>query len=292
LNRQVRGSLKVIGESSGERRQLSIILSAEREGAVASVVAAEISGAREIEAIKALAVVVRTFMLSHAGRHKAQGFDFCDTTHCQLYRGETDLSAELLTPLVANAVALSKGEFLSFNSRGIEGHYTAACGGATLAPEVVWGGQVASGYPYKSVSCGWCRGSSHYRWTRRAPAQAVMAAIALGAQRASSDAEILVESDEPGAVARSVVIRDRHNSFRLTPDEFRRRVGQRLGWNRVLSPTFSVERRGNSFIFRGRGFGSQIGLCVAGALAQAKAGRTRDAILSFYYPQAAVERDL
>jgi stage II sporulation protein D len=56
----------------------------------------------------------------------------------------------------------------------------------------------------------------------------------------------------------------------------------------VLSPTFTVERRGATIIFRGRGFGSQVGLCLAGAVAQAEAGRGYREILGFYYPQTEV----
>jgi stage II sporulation protein D len=41
-------------------------------------------------------------------------------------------------------------------------------------------------------------------------------------------------------------------------------------------------------IFRGRGFGSQVGLCLAGAVAQAETSRSYREILSFYYPQTEV----
>jgi stage II sporulation protein D len=74
----------------------------------------------------------------------------------------------------------------------------------------------------------------------------------------------------------------------LSTDAFRRAIGLRLGWNTVLSPTFTVERRGTRFIFRGRGFGSQVGLCEEGAVAQAAAGRGYREILSFYYPGAGI----
>jgi stage II sporulation protein D len=77
----------------------------------------------------------------------------------------------------------------------------------------------------------------------------------------------------------------------MTSDEFRRAIGRSLGWNTVLSPTFTIERRGPNFIFRGRGFGSQIGLCLAGASAQAAAGRGYREILSFYYPNTELEAE-
>ena len=37
------------------------------------------------EALKAQATAARTFALKNIGRHSADGFDLCDTTHCQLY---------------------------------------------------------------------------------------------------------------------------------------------------------------------------------------------------------------
>ena len=87
---------------------------------------------------------------------------------------------------------------------------------------------------------------------------------------------------------RSVVVRDRNREVRLSADEFRRAVGRRLGWSTVLSPTFEIKRRGDLFIFHGRGFGSQVGLCQAGAVAQATEGRGYREILKYYYPQAEI----
>jgi stage II sporulation protein D len=292
ISRTVRGSLYVGAAKRLEPATLSIVLETDMESAVSSVVAAEIAGRRESEAIKALAIVVRSFVSSHLGRHRAEGFDFCDTTHCQLYRGEADLSAEVLTPVVAVAVASTEGEVLIFQGRPIEGHYTAACGGLSATPEMVWGGKAPSGYPYRRIECQWCRASRYWTWQRTARAQSVLDALAAAApgRTLSQSAEIVAETEGSSDLVRTINIRDHGRSVELPTDDFRRRLGQRLGWNTVLSPTFSVERRGNMFTFRGRGFGSQVGLCVAGALAQAAAGRSSRDILSFYYPQTEVTR--
>src|SRR5215217_5011712 len=95
MQREVRGEVSLI---AGDRARdpVKIILTTSREAAVASIVSAELSGYRASETLKALAVVARSFMLSHADRHRSEGFDFCDTTHCQLYRGEQDLSRQTL----------------------------------------------------------------------------------------------------------------------------------------------------------------------------------------------------
>ncbi|HJQ26859.1 MAG TPA: SpoIID/LytB domain-containing protein [Blastocatellia bacterium] len=287
LKRTVRGDLTVSAGDKSLRGALKIILTTEREAAVASVVAAE-TEARAPEALKALAVVVRTYMLSHPNRHAGEGFDFCDTTHCQFYRGESDLDAEAARPAVLSAVAATAGEHLSFAGKPVEAYFTASCGGQTATPQMVWGG--VCDYPYKRQRCEWCRGSSHYRWTRQADARAVFNALAatLGASL-SVRTELAVDADEAGFV-RVVRVRDSGREWTLSADEFRRAVGRRLGWNKVLSGSFTVTRSGGQMIFRGRGFGSQVGLCLAGALAQALKGRRYDEILRFYFPQAQLSR--
>ena len=287
VKRVVRGRVAVVARHGPMR----ITLTTDRESAVASMVAAELGGAREAEALKALAVVARTFLISQRGRHAGEGFDFCDTTHCQLYRGEADLATEPARPFVTALVAQTAGEVLSYGGRAIEGYYSAVCGGLSNTPEMVWSGASASRYPYERISCSWCKSSEHYEWERAASASRVLDALAPALKaRVSNSAEIVVESDGPVAFVRSVVVRDRGREVRLSADEFRRAVGRRLGWSTVLSPTFEIKRRGDLFIFHGRGFGSQVGLCQAGAIAQAAEGRGYREILSFYYPKAEIRK--
>jgi stage II sporulation protein D len=285
MNRRVRGEVIVTPRQRRLHGSLSIMLATDRESAVASVVAAEIGGGRSVEAIKALAVVVRTFMLSHTGRHSDEGFDFCDTTHCQLYKGESP-SSEAASPVVANAVAATAGEFLSFANRPLASYFTAVCGGLSATPAMVWGGESGSAYAYHRVACRWCHASRYNKWERAASASFALDALSAAAGlRLSQTAEILVNSFDGSGLVRSVTIRDAGRSITMSADEFRRAIGRKLGWSTVLSPTFTVERRGSSLIFRGRGFGSQVGLCLAGTFGQAAAGRSYHEILSFYYPQ-------
>jgi stage II sporulation protein D (peptidoglycan lytic transglycosylase) len=287
LSRRVRGDLTISGGRDNLRGALKIVLTTEREAAVASVVAAE-TEARTPEALKALAVVVRTYMLSHPNRHAGDGFDFCDTTHCQLYRGESDLAAEVARPVVLSAVAATAGEHLTFEGKPLEAYHTAACGGVTAMPQMVWGG--VCNYPYTRLRCAWCRASSHYRWTRQASAPAIFAALAASlSSPLSPQAELTLNRDETGFV-RAVRLSDAGREWTMSADEFRRAIGRRLGWNVVLSGSFNLARRGQQLTFRGQGFGSQVGLCLAGAVAQARAGRGYADILRFYFPRAEISR--
>jgi stage II sporulation protein D len=285
----VRGDLS-IDLGAGGRGPLRILLTTDREAAVASVVAAEIGG-REPEAVKALAVAVRTFVLSHPGRHSNEGFDFCDTTHCQFYRGERDALEGGASIVVANAVAATQGQFLTFEGRRVEGYYSAACGGISATPSMVWGGH--TDYSYSRVVCRWCHGSPFSKWERSAPALIVLDALSgfIGT-KLSVATELIADRDQSSGFVRSIAVRDGSKRTVLSADAFRRAIGLKVGWNTVLSPTFTIERRGSRFVFRGRGFGSQIGLCEAGAIAQAAAGRSYREILSFYFPGTQLSEQL
>lgn len=283
IKREVRGVVSV-DAGPGGRGPLRIVLVTDRESAVAAIVAAETTR-RETEALKALGVVVRTYMLAHAGRHSNEGFDFCDTTHCQLYRGEQDLSDRVASPAVADAVARTAGQVLRFEGRTVEGFYSAACGGTSATPSMVWGG--SSNYPYSRIVCRWCHSSKFDTWERSANAADVLGSLSsIISLNLSSATELTTDCEQPSGFVRAVKVRDGSRRVVLSTDAFRRAIGLRLGWNTVLSPTFKIERRGAKFIFRGRGFGSQIGLCEAGAVAQAAAGRSYREILNFYYPGA------
>lgn len=287
LVRKLRGALRITAQAD----ELRVVLTTDRESAVTSVVAAELGTGAPPEAYKALAVAARTFMAAYNARHEGEGFDFCDTTHCQLYRGEDDLTARVSSTIVRRAVAETAGEILRFDGEPIEGHYTAACGGLTATPESVWGGATKSAYPYTPVTCRWCAASPYRDWRRESDAASVLAALsAATGSRLSRAAEVTVQTYASSAVVQSVVIKDRGRQLVISGDEFRRALGRRVGWNKVLSPSFRVERRADRFIFRGSGFGSQVGLCVAGATAQAAAGRSYREILTFYFPRAEVKR--
>src|SRR4051812_46696587 len=53
---------------------------------VARVLAGEGEPRAPDAAQQALAIAIRTFELANAGRHQREGFDVCDTTHCQVVR--------------------------------------------------------------------------------------------------------------------------------------------------------------------------------------------------------------
>jgi stage II sporulation protein D len=140
IRREFHGRLEV-REQDGE---LLAIVKMDRENAVASIVAAESPPGAPLEARKAQAVVARSFLIGARYRH--EGFDFCDTTHCQFLR-EAPASGNL----AARAAEETRGLVVAYQGRAIAALYSANCGGKTRTLEDA--GWNAEGYPYFAVDC-------------------------------------------------------------------------------------------------------------------------------------------
>jgi peptidoglycan hydrolase-like amidase len=140
IRREFHGQLDV-GEHDGH---LTAIVKMELENAVASIVAAESPPGAPLEARKAQAVVARSFLVAAHGRH--EGFDFCDTTHCQFLR-----EAPPSGSLSANAQVETQNLVIAYQGRPVAALYSANCGGKTRTLEDA--GWNADPYPYFAVDC-------------------------------------------------------------------------------------------------------------------------------------------
>jgi len=105
---------------------------------VARVLAGEAAPNTPDGALQALAIAARTYTIVNAGRHDREGFDVCDTTHCQVYRAAT--------PATRRAVLASAGLVLTYNGTPAEVFYSASCGGHTERASEVWA--TGNQFPY------------------------------------------------------------------------------------------------------------------------------------------------
>ena len=83
-------------------------------------------------ALDVQALVSRTYAVANLGRHAADGYDLCDTTHCQVYRPAT--AGEGPADAAARAVNATRGRVPTFEGRVIAGALScrlrrAHCGG-------------------------------------------------------------------------------------------------------------------------------------------------------------------
>ncbi|MEA2063197.1 MAG: SpoIID/LytB domain-containing protein [Gemmatimonadota bacterium] len=109
------------------------------------------------EALKAQAVMSRTYALKNRGRHGKAGYDICATTHCQVYGG-----VESEDPRAKRAVDHTRGYVLMYQGDLIKAFCTSVCGGHTSANHLVWNGKAI---PYLGgVRCPYCHDSPHFVW--------------------------------------------------------------------------------------------------------------------------------
>jgi hypothetical protein len=158
IRREYQGRLTILAHGGA----LTLIVTMDRETAVRSIVAAESPPNAPMEALKAQAVVTRSFLVA-GPRHS--GFDFCDTTHCQFLRSPPPAG----TP-VARAVVATRGLVLVWHGKPLAAMYSSRCGGRTRSLRDV-GIDPRDSYPYFAVRCAYCL-RHPVRWQTRIEANA------------------------------------------------------------------------------------------------------------------------
>ncbi|HYP06630.1 MAG TPA: SpoIID/LytB domain-containing protein, partial [Bryobacteraceae bacterium] len=156
LDRTFTGRLDVKAIAS----RLEPVILVDLEAAVAAVVAAEVPADTPPEALKAMAVLARSYYIAGARRHGA--YDFCDTTHCQ-WRRETIAASHPATA----ATQATEGIVLARGDKVLPAMYHASCGGRTKSSTDI--GLKDDDYPYTPVDCEACRRDAPI-WTRKLPA--------------------------------------------------------------------------------------------------------------------------
>jgi stage II sporulation protein D (peptidoglycan lytic transglycosylase) len=249
-------------EVSARNGTLVIVTELPLEDYVAAVLAGESSGFRAEESLKAMAVAARTYAVHFLNRHKTEGFDFCDTTHCQDFR-ITALNARL-----RRAVEATRNEVLQYDGRTIPAYYHQDCGGM---PE--------PRAPYlRQLRDSFCVSRGRSQWSAELTVSDLQPAVGL------SDVYSIEVTDRT-ASGRARRLRISGSATRMIDAEtFRLAIGRTAGWNKIRSDLYDVRRSGNRFVFEGYGAGHGIGLCQTGAAIMGEQGYSYKEILAYYYP--------
>jgi stage II sporulation protein D len=258
------------------------------EDYVRGVVAAEGSMEREPEALKALAIASRTFVLKNLGRHSREGYDFCTSTHCQRYREARLDSRDDVSPAITEAVEATKGEILRDGNNDLaDSYFSASCGGATANLATLWGGNAP---PYlMGVRDEYCATEPHHSWTDVISQAQLLKALQSDPRTNIGGRLVNVSVLRTDATGRAELIEIEGNR-RITVKgwDFKIIVGRALGWNLLKSSRFDVARSGSNFVFRGSGFGHGLGLCQEGAHVMATRGASYRQILQKYFPSTRI----
>jgi stage II sporulation protein D len=243
---------------------------------IAQVLAGEGQPRAGDAAQEALAITARTFAVANRNRHRREGFDLCDTTHCQVVRTPTAVTRR--------AAAATSGRLLLHQGQPAFVFYSASCGGRSEQASEVWPGAVdyGQGPAIEDDAC-----THEPPWQGEVRAADLERALRAAGLRGSRLRELrVIARNASGRVSR--LRADGFTPAEVSGHEFRMAVGRIAGWQSIKSTAFDVDRTSTGYRFRGRGFGHGVGLCVIGAGGRAARGASADDILKFYYPGLSV----
>ncbi|MGB9715927.1 MAG: SpoIID/LytB domain-containing protein [Thermodesulfovibrionales bacterium] len=241
------------------------------EDYVKEVVMSEVGPNWEMEALKAQAVLSRTYAIKQKRLNGDSLFHITSSVIHQVYKGNNSDAR------VEYAVKETEGEILTYNGIPIEPFYHSTCGGITENPEEVFG----KGFPYLRPVESNCEISPYWTWSRKISLSEIEDALDIPC----IIKEIEIKSYTSTKRAKELEVVHCKGSITIKATDLRKA----LGWNRLPSTFFSISRDGDSILFEGKGYGHGVGLCQWSALQMAREGKNYKEILSFFFPGTTIE---
>ena len=241
-----------------------------------SVVPEEMPTDWPAEALKAQSVAARSFALKSRGRHAAEGYDLCTTTHCQLYKG---IASEKTASTAA--VRATRGEVLTYGGQPIDS------GGMTESSEDVWGNPIPYLRAVRDTPLGtmpWTKTMSTADLEKKLAAKGhnigrlraiELSPLAIG--RAAKD------RTASGRV-KAMTVTGTKGSVTLSGTAWRSLLG-------LKSALFSAKLTKDSVTFTGFGAGHGLGISQWGAKRLAETGKSYADILHHYYTGVTLQRN-
>jgi stage II sporulation protein D len=268
--RTYRGGFTFVPLPSGRQGLIDVV---PLDSYLYGVVSTEVSPAWPSEALKAQAILARTYVTTKL--HADKPYDVVATDSDQHYGGIEGESVQGRAAVDATA-----GTVVTYAKAPAHVFFSACCGGRTADSADVWGSSI----PYlRSFADPHCAGTPEFRWEAR---------VAYG------DVQRRFDLARAGAI-RSVQLRDLGSSGRpkelafagsaatigVSTDAFRSAAG-----HAVIRSTFlrGVTPAGDDLVVTGNGFGHGVGMCQWGAREMAAAGASAADIIAFYFPKTAL----
>ena len=246
---------------------------------IAGVLAGETGNFNSEEALKAMSVAARTYAMHFGSRHALEGFEFCDTTHCQ------DLRVAGMTDRLRKIALSTTGEVLWYEGKPAATYYHANCGGTTEDGRFILDSDEAP-VPYLvQHSDAYCIRNGSTQWRSEITKRELQRALAddniivLGTLHMVS----IVQRTPSGRVEMMRIVGA--SSITVPGVAFRSAVGRHIGWDRLKSNWYEVSVSGDRISFAGRGAGHGVGLCQIGAEVMGEEGKSYREILAYYYPR-------
>jgi stage II sporulation protein D len=224
------------------------------------------------EALKAQAIVSRSYALHQMKMRAAEPYDVETTEASQVFRmGNTG------EPILQTAVNATRGQVVTCGGKLFPAYFHSTCGGATTAAERVFPDRTTAA-ALRGAPCAFCQHSPSYQWSWQVEKTELGRRLGLGQPVLGLEA-----TTDPSGRAESVRVRFAGGERTFQGNQFRLAASSRelksMWWTRVSD--------GGTFLrFDGRGFGHGVGMCQYGSDGMARAGHSCAEILGLYFPGA------
>jgi stage II sporulation protein D len=298
--RLYRGRLDVVRATAG----LLVVNRVSLESYVAGTIGAEMGARRpdELAALRAQAVVSRTFAVKNRGRWEIHGLDAFADVRDQVYGG---VASE--TPQVWDAVRATAGQVLVYHGVPIDAYFHSTCGRATAGVEEVFATAVARPYlrPVSDASGRgryYCDISPRFRWREEWDASSLRAILSrtlpavmnVGGDGVQPITDIQITRTTRSGRVGELQITFEHRDVRVPGPNVRsvlRPEAARLLGSQAFE--LHVTRDGGAvshLVAAGGGWGHGVGFCQWGAVGRARAGQDYRTILATYFPGTRVAK--
>ena len=270
------GIIKLLHKSTNETEEVPL------DTYLCNVVSAEMPADYEKEALKAQAIVARTYTIYKIQNKKHENADICDDSSCcqawvsketRLSRWDED-KRESNWKKIEECVNETKGKIITYEGKPINAFFHANSGGKTEIPVNVWGG---TGYPYLQVvetagEEGYDQYESEVSLTKEELIDKLKTKYSdISIDFNNQDDIKILEYTDSGRV--KTVKFGNHN---LSGVEARTLLGLR-------STNFEISRDGDNIKFAVKGYGHGVGMSQTGADSLAKEGKNCFDIINHFY---------
>lgn len=253
-----------------------------------NVVSAEMPADFDIEALKAQAIVARTYTIYKIRNKKHENADICDSSNCcQAWISKEDRLARWDESLresnwnkIEEAVNDTKGKIITYQNEPINAFFHSNSGGKTEVPVNVWGG---SGYPYLQT----VETSGEDSYTQYA-SEVILTEQELLDKLKTKYSDIAIDFSN----LQDIKILEYTDSNRVKTVKFGNHNISGVEARTLLglkSANFSITQDNGKIKFSVKGYGHGVGMSQTGADSMAKQGNSAEQIIHHFYTDVEIK---
>jgi len=278
---------------------------------LAGVLPHEIGPNSPLEALKAQAVIARTWGIFNSDRFNMDKYHLCINTQCQVYK-----PSKITNKKVQKAIEATSNLILTYGNKPINAFYHGSNGGVSATASESW--QIQDYSYFNSIIDGskslnkifklpltsesdlnnfldfdkeHFYGSNHslFRWNKKISNLEIKEKLIKNKLIDVKDNVLDLNSIERGSSGRvtklEILTNKANKSIVLVKDDIRRVL------NFIPSNLFTINKLNDDlWLLKGGGFGHGVGLSQSGAIEMAKLGLSYEQILNHYYQDAKLKK--